>query len=90
MPNRLISVNYNNHTCFIHLYFDENKMDVNLLDQQLREELRTSSFSINSRGELITNEWNDAEINTPAIQAFYTVILQQQKEAINSFTSLIP
>ena len=87
MPNRLVSVNYNDHNCYIHLYFDENKMDINVLDQQLREELRVSTFSINTRGELITNDATST-MNTIAVKKFYTVVLQQQKDAINSFSVL--
>ena len=86
MPNRLVSIKYNDHTCFIHLYFDQNKMDVNVLDQQLREELQVSSFTIDNKGQLITNESD--QMNTPAVKALYTVIVQQQPEAVHSFSQL--
>jgi hypothetical protein len=88
MPNRLVSVKYNNHTCFIHLYFDQNKMDVNVLDQQLREELQVSSFTIDNKGQLVTDDSSALNMNTPAVRALYTTIIQQQPEAVNSFSLL--
>ena len=88
MPNRLVSIKYNDHTCFIHLYFDQNKMDVNVLDQQLREELQVSSFTIDNKGHLITEGPHGQRMNTPAVKALYTVIVQQQPEAVNSFSQL--
>jgi hypothetical protein len=63
-------------------------MDVNVLDQQLREELQVSTFSIDNEGQLITDQSDGQQMNTPAVKALYTVIVQQQPEAVNSFSQL--
>jgi hypothetical protein len=85
MPNRIISVKFNDQECLIHLYYTEEKMNIILLDHQLREALCTDSFSINNIGELLEGEAQISR-NTEAVKALYSTILQQKKEAINSFT----
>jgi hypothetical protein len=86
MPNRVISVNYNEQQYLIHLYYNEEKINVILLDPPLKEALCVESFAINHLGELIEEE-SCTSGNAIAVKELYSTIVRQNAEAINAFLS---
>jgi hypothetical protein len=80
MHNRLLAIAYNQHDCLIHLRFDNEEMQVRLLDKLLQEEFHTDHFTITRKGELLVGAQNDIRVNVKAVQSLYTLMLQEIDE----------
>jgi hypothetical protein len=88
MPNKLYAIKYNGADCLIHLKYDEHKMTVNILSDELARDIHISSFEVNHGGELVTPAIG-GNISVEAIKDLYSCLLNNVTESgsINTYDS---
>jgi hypothetical protein len=87
MPNRLIALKYHDHDCLVHLFFNEEKMDVNLLDKEMVDDLHVNKFTVTRNGKLVVDESADIRVNAKALKEIYNQLLSQQGDNLQSMVA---
>jgi hypothetical protein len=80
MHNRLLAIAYNDHDCLVHLKFDNEQMQVHLLDKVLQDEFHTDHFTITGKGALLVDAKQDIRVNVKALEELYKLMIQECEE----------
>jgi hypothetical protein len=78
MPNRIITFRYHAHNCLVHLFFNDEKMDVNLLDDEMANDLKVRKFTVTKTGSLVFEGDGQAAIDKKAVWEVYMQLLAYQ------------
>jgi hypothetical protein len=83
MRNRLLAIAYNNQDCLVHLRFDNEQMQVRLLDKVLRDDFHTDHFTVTNKGALLVDAKQDIRVNVKALEELYKLMLHECEEEMH-------
>lgn len=77
MPQKLYAIRYNGADCLIHIRYDDEKMTVRILSDELAKDIHVNSFEMRHDGELITPAIGSNDISLPALRELYNSLLKE-------------
>lgn len=76
----MLAIKYKGQECYVHLFSDGFRTDVNLLNQELKDQLMINRFSIDEKGDLLSAGNDQVQICFPALRELYNMILKVQTD----------
>ena len=84
MQTQLITVKHKDTKSAVEIFYEQKRMTIHLKDNQLMNDLQSSSFSINSNWELEME--NDGQsVDTDSVKRFFINMLEQKNDLVTYF-----
>ena len=82
MPNKIFAIRYNTTDTLVHVFFTEEYLTVNLLNNTMAEEVGFSSFTVDKGGNLIKSLSRNHTINVEAALELYNELLKTAGDSL--------